>query len=165
MNQSAQTAAVRLFELIPPAMPLEVLEEYGLTVTIPQAQVITKEIIALSMYWIWCALQAGIPDQFRTTIRQCLTEDIQQHWESKFGLEALSFDRFLAEMDTRHASWDNLTRKGGEPFMVFRQASMDLEEQDLVPQDKEEYLVALFLDFVPIDEIGAVTEAIEEGTC
>ena len=163
MTQAARTAAARFFDLIPPAMPLEVLEEYGLTVTIPQAQTITKEIIALSAYWIRCALQAGIPEQFGKTIGQCLTEHIQLHWESKFGLESFSFEGFLGEMSTRHAAWDELTRKGGKPFTVLSQAAKDLEKQDLVSRDNQQCLAILFLDFVPIDEIGALAEAIEEG--
>ena len=94
LTQSAENAATRLFVLIPPAMPLDVLEEYGLAVTIPQAQAITQEIIALSTYWIRCALQAGIPEQFGKAIEQCITQNLQQQWESKFGLGMFSF-RFL----------------------------------------------------------------------
>ena len=92
-----------------------------------------------------------------------MTEHLQQHWESKFGLERVSFETFLGERDTRHAAWDELTRKGGEPITVLSQAASDLDEQGLVPQGTQPYLVALFLDFVPIDEIGPVAEAIEEG--
>ena len=66
-------------------------------------------------------------------------------------------------MNRQQASWDEITRKGGEPFTVFSQAARDLDRQGLVLPDKEQCLVALFLDFVPIDEIGAVAQAIEEG--
>lgn len=165
MTEPAKNAAARLFNLITPAMPLEVLEGYGLNLTIPQAQAITQELIALSAFWIRCALQAGIPEQFGKTIWQSLTEHLQQDWENKFGLAMLSFDKFLGEMDARHAAWDELTRMSAEPITVINQAASDLEEQGLVPQGHQQFLVALFLDFVPIDEIGNVAKTIEEGRC
>ena len=165
MTDTAKNAAARLFDLIPPAMPLEVLEQYGLNVTIPQAQTITKEILTLSAYWVRCALQAGMPEQFGNTIWQCMNEYIQQHWESKFGLEMESLEKFLGEIDQRHGDWDELTRRGAEPITVLSQAAMDLDEKSLVPQGHQQSLVALFLDFVPLDEIGAIAEAIEEGMC
>lgn len=165
MTDPGKNAADRLSELIPPAMPLEVLGEYGLNVTIPQAQAITKEMIALSAYWIWCALQAGIPEQFGKTIWQSIKDHIQQDWESKYGLEEFSFDQFLVEMQTRHSCWEEIERNGGEPITVISQAACDLDDRCIVPQGNQQYLVALFLDFVPIEEIGAVAEAIEEGTC
>ena len=62
MTEQAQQTAKALVQLIPPSVAPDFLEEYGLTLTTQQAQAITKELLALTLYWMTCAVRVSIPE-------------------------------------------------------------------------------------------------------
>ena len=162
MTHPAKTLAARLFDLIPPALPIEVIEEYGLTANVSQAQAITQEIILLSAYWIRYALRAGFPTPFGDMVEHQLVDHLQEHWESKFGLGEFSFEEFLETMRSRHKTWNQFTEQGAESIILCHQAIIELENQGALLDGKENSLLALLVDFVPVDELVEVVATIEE---
>ena len=61
MTDLAHQTAQELVRLIPPSATPDFFEDYGLTLTAQQAQAVTMELLALTTYWITCAIRVSIP--------------------------------------------------------------------------------------------------------
>ncbi len=162
MTEEAQQTAKALVELIPPSVAPDFLEEYGLTLTVQQAQAVTKELLTLSLYWMTCAVRVSIPEPVRSRMYQAIHEQVREKWGSRFGLVHVSIDEFYAAMERKHRTWEDITRQGGEPIAVLSAAAEGLEDDDVIPAHDRQNMLAVLLDLVPIDEIGELVAELEE---
>jgi hypothetical protein len=163
MTLPYEQEAATLFNLIPPALATDFLEDYGLAVSREQAQSITWEIVLLSTYWIKCALQVGIPEQAGKDIWAQVQAQVRQRWESRFGFVHRPIEQFFSDMEIKYLAWDDIAQQGGEPIAVLTEVSSALETEGHIPRGKEPQMLVLLLDLVPIEEIGQAAAEIEQG--
>ena len=162
MTEHAQQTAKALVQLIPPSVAPDFLQEYGLTVTTEQAQAVTKELLALSLYWMTCAVRVSIPEPVCSQMHQAIRERVREKWGSRFGLIHVPINEFYAAMERKHRTWEDITQQGGEPIAVLSAAAEGLEEDDVIPAHDRDNILAVLLDLVPIDEIGELVAELEE---
>ena len=162
MTEQAQETAKALVQLIPPSVAPDFLEEYGLTLTTQQAQAVTKELLALSLYWITCAVRVSIPEPVCSRMHQDIHERVREKWGSRFGLVHVPIDQFYAAMERKHRVWEDIAQQGGEPIAVLSAAAEGLEDDDVIPARDRQNMLAVLLDLVPIDEIGELVAELEE---
>ena len=162
MTEHAQQTAQALVQLIPPSVAPDFLQEYGLTVTAEQAQAVTKELLALSLYWMTCAVRVSIPEPVCSQMHEAIREQVREKWGSRFGLVHVPIDEFHAAMERKHRTWEDLTQQGGEPIAVLSAAAEGLEEDHVIAARDRQNMLAVLLDLVPIDEIGELVAELEE---
>lgn len=162
MTEQAQETAKALVQLIPPSVAPDFLEEYGLTLTTQQAQALTKELLALSLYWIACAVRVSIPEPVGSRMHQIIHEQIREKWGTRFGLVHVPIDEFYATMEHKHRTWEDITQQGGEPIAVLSAAAEGLEDDHVIASHDRQNMLAVLLDLVPIDEIGELVAELEE---
>ena len=156
-------AAETLFNLIPPALAPDFLQDYHLEVSRDQAQSITWEILLLSTYWIKCATQVGIPEEAGKEIWKLVLEHVRHRWESRFGFAHRPIDQWFSDGNTKYSTWDSIAEQGGEPIAILTEAASTMESEGTIPRGEEQKLLVLLLDLVPIDEIGHAAAEIEQG--
>ncbi len=161
MTEHAQQTAKALVQLIPPSVAPDFLEEYGLTLNAEQAQAVTKELLALSLYWITCAVRVSIPEPVCSQMHEAIHEQVREKWGSRFGMVHVPIDEFYATMERKHRTWEDITQQGGEPIAVLSAAAEGLEDEVIATPDRQNML-AVLLDLVPIDEIGELVAELEE---
>ena len=162
MTEQAQETAKALVQLIPPSVAPDFLEEYGLTLTAQQAQAVTKELLALSLYWITCAVRVSIPEPVCSRMQQAIREHVREKWGSRFGLVHMPIDEFYAAMEHKHRTWEDITQQGGEPIAVLSAAAEGLEDDGVIATHDRQHLLAVLLDLVPIEEIGELVAELEQ---
>ncbi|MCY3729021.1 MAG: hypothetical protein OXF97_08520 [Nitrospira sp.] len=162
MTEHAQQTAKALVQLIPPSVAPDFLEEYGLTLTAQQAQAVTKELLALSLYWMTCAVRVSIPEPVCSQMHEAIHKQVREKWGSRFGLVHVPIDEFYAAMERKHRTWEDITQQGGEPIAVLSAAAEGLVDDDVVPVHGRQSILAVLLDLVPIDEIGELVAELEE---
>ena len=162
MTEQAQETAKALVQLIPPSVAPDFLEEYGLTLTAQQAQAVTKELLALSLYWITCAVRVSIPEPVCSRMHEAIHGQVHEKWGSRFGLVHVPIDEFYAEMESKHRAWEDIAQQGGEPIAVLSVAAEGLEDDHVIASHDRQNMLAVLLDLVPVDEIGALVAELEE---
>ncbi len=162
MTELAQQTAKALVQLIPPSVAPDFLEEYGLVLTTQQAQAITKALLALTMYWMTCAVRVSIPEPVCGQMHRAIREHVREKWGSRFGLVHVPIDQFFAVMERTHQTWEQVTRQGGEPIAVLSDAARGLEDDNVIASQDRQKILAVFLDLVPIEEIGELIAELEE---
>ncbi len=163
MTQPYQKEADTLFNLIPPALAPDFLEDYGLSVSREQAQSITWEITLLSTYWIACALKVGIPEQEGKEIWKQVENKVRSRWESRFGFVHRPIETFFSELETKGQDWNDIAEQGGEPIAILTETASVMESEGTIPRGEEQKLLVVLLDLVPIEEIGQAAAEIEQG--
>jgi len=162
MNDLAHQTAQSLVRLIPPSATPDFFEDYGLTLTAQQAQAVTMELLALTTYWITCAIRVSIPEPIGQRMHQAVHQQIREQWAGKFGLIQVPVHQVFDVMKKKHQTWEQISRHGGEPIAVFSEAAGSLEADNVISSQDEQKLLAVFLDLVPIDEIGARIAELEQ---
>jgi len=163
MTQPHQQEAESLFNLIPPSLAPDFLEDYGLSVSRDQAQSITWEITLLSTYWIRCALKVGIPKQEGEEIWEQVQRQVRSRWESRFGFVHRPIEQFFSDLETKGRTWNDIAEQGGEPIAILTEAASAMELEGTIPRGEEQKLLVVLLDLVPIEEIGQAAAEIEQG--
>lgn len=163
MTEPHQQEAETLFNVIPPALAPDFIEDYGLSVSREQAQSITWEITLLSTYWIRCALKVGIPEQEGEEIWEQVLAQIRNRWESRFGFVHRPIEQFFSELESKGKDWNSIAKQGGEPIAILTEAASDMELCGIIPRGEEQKFLVVLLDLVPIEEIGQIAAEIEQG--
>lgn len=164
MNSGEHTID-KLLALIPQALPLEVLENYGLRVSISQAEALSVTIVSLTMFWIKEALGRGITSDYGKKIWGEMKSGLAREWEKKFGFDSQTPFEFLHAMHETHSEWEKIMIPGMGPVTLFSYAANQLETLGILQVEEHQHAFALFLDFVPVEEIDQVICSIEQGWC
>ena len=162
MTEQAQQTAKDLVQLIPPSVAPDFLEEYGLALTAQQAQAITKELLALTLYWMTCAVRVSIPEPVCSQMHQAIHEHVREKWGSRFGLVHVPIEQFYAVMERKHRTWEDLAQQGGEPIAILSDAAQGLEGDNVIASRDRQKILAVLLDLVPFDEMGELIAELEE---
>lgn len=161
MASEIQQAAAQLFDLIPPGLPPSTLEGYGLDVSREQAQAITREVLGLCLYWIGCGVRVSVTEAIRSQIMDELLKGIRDNWEPAFQLKGQDVEDFFQEQKIKESVYKEIVQQGGEPIAVLSQSVADLEAQGIIESQEQQKLLALLVDFIPVEEIGEVSAEIE----
>lgn len=162
MTDLTHQTAQELVRLIPPSVTPDFFEDYGLTLTTQQAQAVTTELLALTTYWITCAIRVSIPEPIGRQMHQAVHQQIREHWAGRFGLIQAPVHQVFDVMKEKHQTWEQISRQGGEPIAIFSEAARGLEADNVISSQDEQKLLAVFLDLVPIEEIGERIAELEQ---
>lgn len=159
--RTPREAADALCAVIPAAMSRETLDEYGLEPTPEQTQQITREVVAVSLFWIWSALDAGLSDQDRDRVFREILRGVAVAWTEELGLPAEWHQDFQTAVEERRRHYATVMNDGGTTISLLTETTMMLESERAVKEKDRRKLLALLLDVIPIEEIGGMVDAIE----
>jgi hypothetical protein len=159
--RTAAQAAEAFFALLPHRVSPSTLEEYGIQASPGQAQQITRELLSVNLYWIWCALNARLADKDCRLVFGELRQRLAAAWASAQGLAGHDPDTYFREMEKRRERYDQTTQEGQPPVMVLSETVTILESAGAVRAEDRQKVLALLLDLVPADRYGEVLENIE----
>lgn len=155
---AARTILTQLPHAIPPAM----LEDYGLALSPAQARRLTREALALGLFWVRSALDLALKAATGAKVFAELRRAIEQEWRGGFGQEA-DAATFFEEAGTRRAVYDRIMREGAPPMMIATETAGFLVEAGAVPAEDRTKALALLMDIVPVDEIGELISDLDVG--
>jgi hypothetical protein len=148
-------AAESLFAILPHDLAGGQLEEYGIEAESEQAQEITREVLALNLYWVQSALQAvrtKAADKER--VLGALRDRILHGWTTEFGLDGQDAQAFFQQAEERRQAYDQIVQEGGGPVAVFTECAAILESASAVKSEDRRKILALLIDLIPVDQIG-----------
>jgi hypothetical protein len=160
MAQTPHDAAESLYTVMPRAITLDLLSEYGLEVTADQARHVTQEALSLSFYWIRSALHAKLRPGDAARVLTELERCIAAGWKD-FDLEGYDPSTVLREAWSKHAAYDQIVQEGGSPIAVFGESAGGLEFSGVVAGGERQKLLALFIDVVPVETFGELMETLD----
>jgi hypothetical protein len=159
MNQDAVSAdqAVDAFlGTIPRAISPTMLEEYGIAATPAQAQHISREFLHVSLFWIGTAVHATMPAKNEERIMTALKDRLVREWKTAFEQPEEELSAFLAEIPVRRMMYDQIVQEGGSPVAVLSETGAILAAAAAINDEERSKLLALLIDLVPVDDLGAI---------
>jgi len=154
-------AAAALFKTMPQPVSTTQLEEYGLTASDTGTLQIAREIASLNLYWILAAVDAHIPLNYRSAIRESLLESIRTHWWESGLLGGGTWEEYLRELNERRAEFGRLVDQEGMSHMaVCAEAASLIEDQGSVPSEDRQKLLVLMIDYAPAAEYGKLLDEV-----
>ena len=159
--RTLREAADALCALIPAATQRETLAEYGLEPTPEQTLQITREVLAVSLFWIWSALDARLSDKDRDRVFREILRGVAAAWTEELGLPADWHQDFQTAVEERRRHYAAVMNDGGTTLSVLTETVMMLESERAVNEEDRRKLLALLLDVIPVEEIGGAIDDIE----
>ena len=154
-------AAEALFHIMPRALSLSTLEDYGMEASCEQVQQITREILTLSLFWARWALRAHVSVKDATRVFDEFQQCVLRNWETTLGQAGQDAQRYFDEMEDRHLIYDEIIREGGAPVAVASEAAAIMEQTGAIRTEDRQRALALLIDEIPVDELGEVAENIK----
>lgn len=161
--QSPAEAAEVLYARIPHALTSAQLEEYGIQAGADQVRQFTREILALTLYWIWSALDSVFTARRRDRVFAALQERIRAGWDSELNLKGHDVEQFFEELRERLATYTRVMEEERTPVGVCAEAARMLAWSRAVPSEDRQKVLALLVDLIPVDEIGEVAGDLDLG--
>ena len=160
MAQTFLEVAESLYTVMPRAMSLDLLKDYGLEVSAEQARHITKEVLSLSLYWVRGAIHAKLrmddAERVLTEVERCIAAG----WKD-FDLDESEPAAVLQEGRSTSACYDRIVQEGGSAIAVLGESAAALEFSGTIEEGARQKLLALFLDVVPVETFGELMETVE----
>jgi hypothetical protein len=158
---SPADAAQNLYAIISRALSGAALEDYGLSVPRAQGDQILRELLSLCLFWAWSALDAGLADKNRDRVWAMLAQRVNEAWAPDLGLPLQDLESYTAELSQRRRLYESLAREGGNPLSIATEAAGFMEAESIIDPEDRLKLLALMVDLVPVDELGAAVEGVE----
>ncbi|NKB81278.1 MAG: hypothetical protein GKS05_05195 [Nitrospirales bacterium] len=161
MNDTPAHVAEQLIAVIPPPLSRDVLHDYDLEPTLEQMQMITKAILTMALFWI----QSGLP--LIVSQRECegimvqVRKQISERWGPVYALSDHAVEAYWPQEEAQWAAFARITQQGGEPIAIFGEAVDRLESSGVFPASDVSKLLAVFIDWAPVEEIGDVLAQLE----
>lgn len=147
-------AARTILTQIPRAFSPATLEDYGLQLSPEQARRVTREALALSLFWVRSALDLALKAATGATVLAELRRAIEQEWRTGFGQREEDAAAFFREAEARRAAYERIMREGAPPMMIAGEAAGLLVDVGAVSPEDRTKALALLVDVIPVDEIG-----------
>lgn len=154
-------AAEALFHIMPRAVSLSRLEEYGMEASREQVQQITREILTLSLFWARWALRTHVSVKDATRVFDEFQQCVLRNWETDLGQTGQDAQRYFDEMEERHLTYDEIIREGGAPVAVATEAAAIMEQTGAIRTEDRQRVLALLIDEIPVDELGELAQNIK----
>jgi hypothetical protein len=165
MLQTARDAAEALFNAIPHAPAAGVLDDYGIQATAEQMQLITLELMSLSLFRIHWALSAVMSPRHRQVVLDALRQRIREGWSTDLGLDGRDPEEFFAHAEECDAMYSRAMQEGaGSMDMANETAALLVTNSAWPPEDRPK-LFAFILDHVPDEDLVALAEEIRLAGC
>jgi hypothetical protein len=162
MPGTPQQMTEQFCSVLPPKLTSEILEEYGLELSPPIIQRIIQDTLSLSLFWMEQAIRVTLPKELTSYLLEGIYQYVRGGWNTDYELDPEEVDPFFSRIPQQHANWDKIVKQGGEPIAVLTEAVSTMEAENIVSPKEGQKLLALFLDLVPIEEVGEVAGGIEE---
>jgi hypothetical protein len=151
-------AAVALVAAMPIGVSVQQLEEYGIEATVEQAQAITQEVLSLNLFWIFAAIEAHIPKKYQSVLSELILDAMEAGWGTTVPIGSVAWTSYLIEWQERRRRYSRLVEEEVSPLAVSSEAAALMEEKQLVQEAERRNLLALLIDFVPVDTYGQLLE-------
>lgn len=148
--------------VLPPKLTSEILEEYGLELSPPIIQRTIQDTLSLSLFWMEQAIRVTLPKELTSYLLEGIYQCVRRGWNTDYELDPEEVAPFFSRIPQQHTKWDKIVKQGGEPIAVLTEAVSTLEDENIINPKEGQKLLALFLDLVPIEEVGEIAGAIEE---
>jgi len=153
-------AAEALFGAIPHAISPAMLEEYGLEAAHAQAQKITQELLFLSLFRIYWALQATMSPRNRDDVLRALQQRIRAGWSVDLSLDGTDPNEYVATAAERQTSYTEAMQNGANAVDLANEAALLLVSNSAVRPDDRSKVLGLIIDLVPDAELVELAEEI-----
>ena len=160
-RHTPRQAAEALFHIMPRAVSLSTLEEYGLEASREQAQQITREMLSLSLFWARWALRTHMSAKEVTRVFDEFQQCVLRNWETSLEQARQDAQRYFDEMEERHLTYDEIIREGGAPIAVATEAAAIMEQTGAIRTDDRQRALALLIDEIPVDGLGELAQYIK----
>ena len=160
-RHTPRQAAEALFHIMPRAVSLSTLEEYGLEASREQAQQITREMLSLSLFWARWALRTHVPAKDATRVFDEFQQCVLRNWETSLGQAGQDAQHYFDEMEQRHLTYDEIIKEGGTPVAVATEAAAIMEQTGAIRTEDRQRALALLIDEIPVDELGELAQNIK----
>jgi hypothetical protein len=157
-SMTPRQAAIALVAAMPIGVSVQQLEEYGIEVTTEQAQAITQEVLSLNLFWMFAAIEAHIPQKYQSALSDHMLASIEAGWGTTVPVGPASWTDYLNEWQERRTRYSRLVEEGMSPLGVSAEAATLMEDNRLVTEAERRNLLALLIDFVPVDIYGQLLE-------
>ena len=157
-SMTPRQAAAALVAAMPTGVLVQQLEEYGIEATTEQAQAITQEVLSLNLFWIFAAIEAHIPQKYQSVLSEFILDEMKAGWGTTVPVGSASWTAYLNEWQERRRRYTRLVEEGMSPLAVSSEAVSLMEESRLVKEAERRNLLALLIDFVPVDTYGQLLE-------
>lgn len=152
-------AVTALLRMMPAPISVQQLDEYGITASESNVQVISREILSLNLYWILAAIDAHIPFKYRASIIDPLLESVKRTWWETGKLDLGTWEAYQEELEERRAEYGRLVDQEGMNHMaVSAEAASRIEDQGGVLSEDRSKLLVLLIDYAPAAEYGKLLE-------
>jgi hypothetical protein len=162
MPGTPQEMIEQFCSVLPQRVGSKKLGEYGLELSPSATQRTTQEILSLSLFWMEQAVRVTLPKELTRYLLEGIYQSVRGTWKTVYELDAVEEAPFFRRMPQQHANWGKIVNQGGEPIAVLSEAVSSLEAESLIGSEDRQNLLALFLDLVPIEEVGEIAGGIEE---
>jgi len=159
-SMTPKQAAVALVAAMPIGVSVQQLEEYGIEATMEQAQAITQEVLSLNLFWIFAAIEAHIPQKYRSALSELILDTLKAGWGTTVPGGSAVWTTYLNEWQERRRRYNRLVEEGVSPLAISAEAAALMEENRLVKEAEQRNLLTLLIDFVPVDSYGQLLEDI-----
>ena len=150
-SMTPKEAAAALVGALPTGLSDANLEEYGIQPAAGRAQGITRELLALNLFWISAAVKAHIPQKYQAVVSELVLSNIERGWGTTYPVGDMSWTAFLNHWTERNRKYQRLVDDGASPLAVSTEAAALMEEQRLIEEDDHRNLLTLLIDSVPVD--------------
>jgi len=157
-SMTPRQAAVALDAAMPMGVSVQQLEEYGIEATTDQAQAITQEVLSLNLFWIFAAIEAHIPQKYQSALSELIVNAMEAGWGTTVPVGSADWTLYLDEWQERRRRYGRLVEEGVPPLAVSIEAATLMEKKHLVREVERHNLLALLIDFVPVDTYGQLLE-------
>ncbi|MDX1411332.1 MAG: hypothetical protein R3351_04180 [Nitrospirales bacterium] len=162
MPGTPQDMIEQFCSILPQRLTSAILEEYGLELQPSTIQRTTQEILSLSLFWMDQAVRVTLPQELTSSLLEGISQSVRGTWTTDYELDPDEEAHFFRRMPHQHENWEKIVRQGGEPIAVLSEAVSSLEAENIIGSEDGQNLLAVFLDLVPIEEIGEMARGIEE---
>ncbi|HZS12592.1 MAG TPA: hypothetical protein VFA38_10095 [Nitrospirales bacterium] len=156
---TAAEAAESLYGAAAKHVAAETLETYGIEPTEHAAHVLARELVGLSVYWIINAVAMMHKPGHAQRIFEGLRARISGAWQSELGHTSPAAS-FWEDWQARREVYDRLNREGAGPMAIAAETADHVIAVGAVPDSARQSVIALFLDLVPVDELGELVAEI-----
>ena len=154
MPGTPQEMIEQFCSVLPQRLTSTLLDEYGLTLSPSTIQRTTQEILSLTLFWMEQAFRVTLPKELTSYLLEGITQSVRGTWKTDYELDPDEEAQFFRRMPQQHENWEKMVRQGGEPIAVLSEAVSSLEAENIIGSEDGQKLLAMFLDLVPIEEVG-----------
>lgn len=151
-------AAEALSAALPAGITPSNLDEYGIMPTAERAQAVSREVLSLNLFWIGEAIDAHIPQKYRSLIAGLVLEAVESAWPDAYGAGGMAWATFVTEWRDRKRHYERLVRDGASHLTVSAEVALSLEEQGVVNEEERRNVLTLLIDSVAVESYGQLLQ-------